>query len=177
MPDAKRQIPITPELKIGRLLEVYPELEERLIDMSHAFAKLRNPVLRKTVAKVATIQQAARVGGVPLGLMIKTLREAVGQDASGLDESSDPASSANPPEWFDRLKIVDTVDARPLIEAGEQPVTVVMAHLKRLGPGQIFALITPFVPAPLIDLARKQGYEVWSREDSPEVVLTYFTAL
>lgn len=170
----KEQIPITPELKIGRLLEVYPELEDRLIDLAPAFAKLRNPVLRKTVARVATIQQAAKIGNVPLGMMIKTLREAVGQDSSGLDDTADAASSVEPPEWFDKTKIVDTVDARPLIEAGQQPVTVVMSHLKRLDRGQIFTLITPFVPAPLIDLARQKGYKAWYHQDSPEVVLTYF---
>jgi hypothetical protein len=44
---------IGPETTVGALLEAYPELERVLMEMAPAFAKLRNPVVRRTVAKVA----------------------------------------------------------------------------------------------------------------------------
>ncbi|MHC4830644.1 MAG: DUF1858 domain-containing protein [Planctomycetota bacterium] len=44
-------LPITPETKVAQLLQHYPELEETLIAMAPAFKKLRNPVLRRSVAK------------------------------------------------------------------------------------------------------------------------------
>ena len=55
---------ITPKTKVFQLIETYPQLEDVLIDYVPAFKKLKNPVLRKTVAKIATLQQAASVGGV-----------------------------------------------------------------------------------------------------------------
>jgi len=58
---------ITPDLKIGAFLEAYPELEEVLIAAAPAFAKLRNPLLRQSVARVTTLRQAARVGVEPRG--------------------------------------------------------------------------------------------------------------
>ena len=44
-------LPIGPETTIGALLEAYPELEGILVEMAPAFAKLRNPVVRRTVAQ------------------------------------------------------------------------------------------------------------------------------
>ena len=74
---------ITPETKVGALLEAYPGIDDVLIEWVPAFEKLKNPILRKTVAKVATLQQAARIGGVSTRDMVRKLREATGQ--SGLE--------------------------------------------------------------------------------------------
>jgi hypothetical protein len=61
---------IQPSTKIAQLLDAYPELEEVLIEMAPPFKKLRNPILRKSVAKVATLQQAAIVGRLDPSAMI-----------------------------------------------------------------------------------------------------------
>ena len=53
---------ISPKTKVLQLLEAYPALEDLLIDYVPAFRKLKNPVLRNTVAKIATLQQAAAIG-------------------------------------------------------------------------------------------------------------------
>ena len=47
--------------------------------MSPVFEKLKNPVLRRTVARVATIQQISVVGGIPVDDIINRLRKEVGQ--------------------------------------------------------------------------------------------------
>ena len=65
---------ITPKTRVGELLDTYPELEPVLMELSPAFKKLQNPVLRKTVAKVATLQQAASLGNIPVTEVINTLR-------------------------------------------------------------------------------------------------------
>lgn len=43
---------ISPETKIGALLDRFPNLERALLEMAPEFKKLRNPILRKTVAKI-----------------------------------------------------------------------------------------------------------------------------
>ena len=53
---------IQPSTKVAQLLDAYPELEEVLIRMAPPFRKLKNPILRRSVAKVATLKQAAIVG-------------------------------------------------------------------------------------------------------------------
>ncbi len=57
MTDTIRMDAIIPDSKVGALLQEFPQLEDVLIQMSPAFGHLRNPVLRKTVAKVATLRQ------------------------------------------------------------------------------------------------------------------------
>jgi hypothetical protein len=57
--------PIGPEMTVGALLEAYPELESVLVEMAPAFAKLRNPVVRRTVAKVAGVADPTAVAGFP----------------------------------------------------------------------------------------------------------------
>ena len=44
---------ISPKTKVLQLIETYPQLEDVLIEYAPAFKKLKNPVLRKTVAKIA----------------------------------------------------------------------------------------------------------------------------
>lgn len=46
----KPKLYITPETKLKDILDTYPELERVLLEISPAFAKLQNPLLRKTVA-------------------------------------------------------------------------------------------------------------------------------
>lgn len=90
---------ITANLKVAALLDAYPELEQVLIDLAPPFQKLRHPVLRRTVARVTTLAQAARVAGVPLGELVQTLRTAAGQAEAPSAEApagAAPASAAAP---------------------------------------------------------------------------------
>jgi len=61
MAPERPRIPLTPATKVADLLESWPELEEVLIAHAPAFRRLKNPVLRRTVARVATLEQAAGV--------------------------------------------------------------------------------------------------------------------
>ena len=65
---------------MAKLLDAYPQLEDLLIELSPAFKKLKSPVLRKTVAKIASLQQAASIGNISISEMINKLRNAVGQE-------------------------------------------------------------------------------------------------
>jgi hypothetical protein len=170
----KPALDITPETRVGVLLDTYPELEKELFDLSPAFKKLKNPVLRKTVAKVTTLRQAARVGNVSLGTIINTLRSAAGQSELSLDDGGEKSSREAKPDWFEEGAIKKSFDARPLIESGERPMDAVLAALEPLADGEVLELITPFVPAPLIDMGKRKGFEVWNRQESPELVRTYF---
>jgi hypothetical protein len=46
MADGKNRPVITPDIKIGALIDAYPELEDVLIEIAPAFKKLRRCVLR-----------------------------------------------------------------------------------------------------------------------------------
>jgi len=164
---------ITPKTRVGELLDFYPELEPVLMELSPAFKKLQNPVLRKTVAKVATLQQAASLGNIPVTEVINTLRTEVGQQ---LFEGADSGDEINyeKPEWFDPGKVSVTFNASPLIDSGQNPMQEVLGQLELTNAGDIFLLTTPFVPAPIIELISKRGYVHYCIASNEGQCSTYF---
>jgi hypothetical protein len=164
---------ITPELKLAQLLEHYPELEAKLLELSPAFARLRNPVLRRTVAKVTTLRQAAVVGGVELGRLINRLRAAAG-DSTTFEDGEPSPGDVPPPAWLDPARIVRRVDIRPMLDAGEKPLGRILKDLSEMPAGQVYQLTAPFVPAPLVDRARAEGFQVWWKHSEGDVVEVYF---
>jgi len=164
MTDTIRMDAIIPDSKVGALLQEFPQLEDVLIQMSPAFGHLRNPVLRKTVAKVATLRQIAKVGDVPLGKLINTLRQAVGFKEEW-SEGDVASATEGAPIWMQNATVAKSLDARPVIAGGGHPLEQVLRELKELPAGSIYLLITPFLPAPLLDLVKKQGHQVWSRKN------------
>ena len=165
---------ITPDSKVGELLERWPSLEDVLVELSPHFRALRNPVLRRTVAKVATLRQVAVVGGVPLGVLVERLRSAVGLAPLAAEGEADRAPAAVRPAWTSEREVARTHDARAAIEAGEHPMPRVMTNLTALADGSVYELVTPFVPAPLVDLARGKGFEAYSVVCSEGLVRTFF---
>lgn len=53
---------------------------------------------------------------------------------------------------------IRTLDIRPLIAAGESPFEKIMAAKDALGAGETLMLITPFLPAPLIEKLQSEGF-------------------
>ncbi len=169
-----RHLLITPQTKVGDLLKAFPQLEDVLVEMAPAFKKLRNPVLRKTVARVTSLAQAARVGNISVIELIQRLRREVGQPEYTETKKAEGSSLTEPPTWYDENLIVNTLDARPIIDAGDQPIGRVLRDLDKLTERQIYKLITPFEPAPLIDKAKDKGLLVWIRSESSTEFHTYF---
>jgi len=164
---------ITPESKLGDLLERWPALEAVLIELSPHFRALKSPVLRRTVAKVATLRQVSKVSGVPLATLIERLREGAGLSPLAVTDDSGDAPAERPP-WAVEGAATQTHDARAAIEGGEHPLPQVLADLATLEDAQVYELLTPFVPAPLVDLARGKGFLSYSVVEDGGMVRTYF---
>lgn len=164
---------ITPKTKVYELLQAYPELEDTLVEMAPVFKKLKNPVLRRTIARVTTLQQAAQVGEIPVHKLVNTLRQKVGQDRlEGLAAGTE--GQAEKPSWLKEEKIFKQLDARPIIEQGGHPLGDVLTDIRDLAPGDIYELITPFLPAPLIERVVDQGFDTWSNKEAEDRIRTYF---
>ncbi len=174
MENKPSNIPITPETKVAALLDNYPQLESTLMELAPSFAKLRSPILRKTVAKVTTLRQAAKVGGISLAEMINKLRQAAGISSENFIEESIDEANGKAPDWFKKSAICKTIDARPILEKGEHPLGLVLNEIRLLQAGQILELITPFLPAPLIDKGKEAGCLVWSMSEKDDLIRTYF---
>lgn len=171
MPEVEASL-ITPDAKLGELLERWPGVEAALLEISPHFRALQNPVLRRTVARIATLRQVSKVSGVPLGALIERLRAAAGLPPLAVAE--DAEGQGQRPPWASDAAVTRTHDARPAIEAGQHPMAQVMADLAALPGAAVYLLLTPFVPAPLVDLARGKGYLSHSVVEGEGLVRTYF---
>jgi len=170
-------IPITPETKIAELLEAYPQLEDVLIQLSPHFKALRNPILRKTVAKVATLERASQMSGIPVRRLVATLREAVGlpgEPGADLDPEMEPASvDAVVPAWFDEAKVALRIDADALLAKGEVPLPHVHQAVREVPAGALLCVRSAFRPAPLLEALHKAGHRTYVTKASSDAFHTY----
>ena len=157
---------ITPKSKLLHVLEAYPELEDRLIEYIPAFKELKNPILRKTIAKIATMQQVAAIGKIKVEDLINMARKLVGQDC--IESSEDFKVNREKPEWFN-AKIAKAFDARDMLARGEHPVNQVVSDLNEMEAGQIYELLVAFLPVPLIEKGASLGFEHYVVEEDGTV--------
>ncbi len=169
----KANTEITPSVTVHNLLEAYPELEDVLINIAPPFKKLKNPFLRKSVTKVATLKHVSAVGNVPLDELINTLREAVGQTA-GSQSYEDVAYFTDQPDWFSAGKIVLSIDEAELEDKNTMTLAIILDRARTAKKGEIIELVTTFLPAPGIDKMRAKGYFVWTDKVEDNLIKTYF---
>lgn len=169
----EKNLDITPSVKIYDLLETFPELEDVLIGIAPPFKKLKNPILRRSVAKVATLKHIASVANVPLTELINRLRKSVGQaDIEAIHDEVDYFQAQ--PDWYSAENVSVSIEEAAL--AGEDKLTLarVLTEAKNLKKGDIIELVTTFLPAPGIDILRSKGYSVWSVHKPDGVIKSYF---
>jgi hypothetical protein len=163
------KLPIAPDTKLDALLEAYPELEPQLIELIPSLKSLKTPALRKIVISSTTLEQAVSGANVALPDVVFKLRR-----AAGLPEETETKTGPGAPPWVNAGQIVKTLDARPMMSQGQHPKEIVLQEVSALTEGQIFLLITPFVPGPLIEIARSQNCKTWTHQTESGRFETYF---
>ena len=143
-------------MTVHALLEAYPELEEVLISIAPPFKKLRNPWLRISVAKIATLKHASSVGNVPLNELISKLREAVGQPMS-TKSYSDQDYFNEQPNWFSPDRITLSIDEDKVDDRDQMTLAPILSGAKNVKKGEIIELVTFFLPAPGIEVMKSRG--------------------
>lgn len=156
--------PILASWKISDVLRHYPQLLDVLIEISPAFAKLRNPLMRRVQTRLVTVSQAAGMAGLAPATLTQRLNQAAG--ISPADESADVRDATEPqptaaPDWAGIATIVEELDVRPLMERGEEPFRVIMEAARRVPAGSVLRLLAGFEPLPLYDALAKQGFAHW----------------
>ena len=78
------------------------------------------------------------------------------------------------PGWLNEAQIKQTLDAREMLASGAHPLEQVMSDIAAFAPGEIYELITPFPPAPLIEKVVNLGFETYSEQDGPGLIRNFF---
>ncbi len=166
-------IEITPETKVAALLEAYPELEDVLIKLAPPFKKLKNPLLRRSVARVASLRQAASVARLPVEEVVNHIRAAAGQSPLSVEERSQHEYIQESPSWFDASMISASITEGQDGDPNKMTITTLLPLANKLGLDEVLELISSFVPAPGIDILRNKGFEAWSVQSEGEEIRTY----
>lgn len=152
------------QTKVANLLEDYPDLENKLTELSPVFSKLRNPILRRTIAKVATLKQAAEAANISPPVFIRELRIAAG--LSEIELEADSNNTEEVPQWFNKDLISISYDASSIIAEGKSPMQEILKLSTQLEDGKIMQLITPFKPSPIIDIMKSRGFTSWHKNNN-----------
>lgn len=158
---------ITRESKLLEVLEAYPFLESQIMNIAPPFRNLKNPILRRTVGKLTTLEKVAQVGGLDINNLVNTLRRAVGQDeliassAANLP-SIDIPQSADDPDWVSGQPQF-TINGTELLQHGEVPLAKVNEMLEVLDADKYLLLITDFEPTPIVEAMQKQHRHVFHK--------------
>ncbi len=164
---------ITLETKIADLLNDYEGMKEILIKINPKFKKLNNPVLRRTLAKVAGVKQAAIVGGMDPMDLLNQLRVAVGQ--TPIDAKlNEPQAKDNHhvPHWI-AYPPKHKLNANTLLDEERNPLAELHKAIKSIDNEEVITIESDFRPQPLIDEMEKANHEVFVEEKKPEHFITY----
>jgi len=141
--------------------------DERLLDVlvaaSPAFEKLRSSAMRKTMARLVTVEQAARIAGIDPAQLIDRLNAALHGQAPAVGAAiSAPQGAASLPPVPEALRalpadrIVD-LDVREDLRAGKEPFGRILEATRALPAGSVLRVRAIFEPAPLYAVLAKYG--------------------
>lgn len=151
---------ITKDWKVAKVLDAYPATFDVFLEISPHFSKLKNKVLRKTIARRVTLEQAARVGGVNVNTLLMKLNDKAGfkVDTASMNnfESHDSVWGVHGLPLPDKSEI--TLDVRPIIESGTDPFKTIMKAVKDMKHNEMLHLINSFEPVPLYSVMDAKGF-------------------
>lgn len=165
---------INANTKIASILKSRPDALEAIISISPRFEKLRNPVLRKLMAGRTSLAMATKLGGcqlkdfftklAPLGFEIDTETESLADEKIPV------------PKFITNLRKEQliTLDVRPVISLGNDPLKMILDKVKEIQAGQVLKIINSFEPTPLILMLQKKGFETYADNIEDGLVETYF---
>lgn len=157
---------ITPNTTLAQLNEYFPNAYNFLIENVSYIKQINNENLLSAMANSLNIAIISSYLQIPIHQLINKLREVEGENVS-------QGHSTSKPEWLIEDNIAKSLDARQIIMAGGHPLDKVMEEVVKLSKNQIFKLITPFAPEPLIAVFKSQGCEVWVEEAADSLFITY----
>jgi uncharacterized protein (DUF2249 family) len=150
------------------------------IAASPIFENLRNPLMRKTMGRLATVEQAALVAGIDPDVLTDRLNRALEASAEpdlsdARDRLTQSFSNAIEPmgqQQHDRPDALRSLPADRLIDLdvrddlrnGREPFSRIMAARAAVPENGVLRLRTTFEPVPLYRVMAGQGFDHWTEQ-------------
>jgi hypothetical protein len=166
---------INQHTRIASLLRYNPEALEAIVSLSPGFKKLRNPILRKLMAGRTSIAMASKIGGCKPEDFFNVLQP-IGFIPEDVSSEVKQAPVSDMPDFLKKItpENISTLDVRPLLKEGKDPLKVIRQSVNDLKQAQVFKLVNSFEPVPLIELLEKQGFQSYVNVIDTDLVESYF---
>ncbi len=166
---------INANTKISKILKQNPDALEAIISITPKFEKLRNPLLRRLMAARTSISMASNIAGISVEHFFEKL-EPLGFEPDRETKAESDTERPKLPAYFTSLKPEQIIefDVRPIIEAGEDPLSLIIKKVKSVPQNGALKIINSFEPTPLISLLKKQGFDSFVNKPDSETVEAYF---
>lgn len=162
---------VSPKTTIKDLLEVNQDLViEALINLNKNFKRLKNPILRKLLARRVSIADACRIAGCSISDFIGTMKQ-VGF-AVEMEITEEPPDLPKPA--FKQASRYRELDVRPILAQDKDPLKEILANISSLEENEGLKLINTFEPMPLIHLLADRGFSHFTSSPQPGLFITYF---
>lgn len=157
--------PVAPTDRVSDVLARDEALVDVFVRLAPHFAKLRNRAMRRVMARLVTVEQAARTAGVSAERLVDDLNAALGiapehrADAGPAAAADQPidvgdAGLSEPPPNRPQVE----VDVRDDLRSGREPFSKIMAAVAALRPEEVLHLRATFEPVPLFSVMAKRGF-------------------
>jgi hypothetical protein len=160
--------PIAATDRVSDVLARDESLVQVFVRLGPQFSKLRNRAMRRVMARLVTVEQAARMAGVSAGDLLRDLNSAIGSapsdapadSAASVDRGAlDAEARASDTHYFHPLGApVVEVDVRDDLRAGREPFSRIIAAMSTLAPSGVVHLRTTFEPVPLYSVLGKRRF-------------------
>jgi hypothetical protein len=136
---------INADTKIAKILKQNPAALEAIISITPKFEKLRNPLLRKLMAGRTSIGMASKISGCKLDEFFKKLAP-LGFEIDKAHQTVENKEKRPLPAFFNTLKPDQIIefDVRPIIDADEDPLPLIVQRVKEVQQGQALKIINSF---------------------------------
>lgn len=178
MAEATARLPVTSGDTVSDVLARDESLVDVLVQYAPHFAKLRNRALRRMMARLVTIEQAARIANVPADRLVRHLNEALGLSSESADLAQEEAASAKgraeQAATHPASATIVELDVREDLRSGREPFSKIMSAVAALGANDVLLLRTIFEPAPLFGVLAKRGFASESRANGRDDWSSWF---
>lgn len=167
----QRAVPVSADDKVSDVLARDDRLVEVFVRHASHFAKLRDSMARRVMARLITVEQAARTANIPVEQLVRDLNEALGFAPDQPDPSSkQPIATFRSTQTSRRPTTAPIVelDVREDLRSGREPFSRIMSAVSDLHDDDVLHLRATFEPVPLFAVLGKRGFLVESKANAPD---------
>ncbi len=149
--------PIKSDDNVKEVLDWYPDLKTVLVELSHRFKRLQNPVFYNTLAKFTTFKDAAKITGVSLCELLHTINKYLGTERKLTQIMPECIKASEKVDYEGEPITWEETNERYIMNQSNQEE--ILSMLATLKPQQSLVVITTMEPDILVKYAKNLGFK------------------